>query len=268
VSHVLDHTMLNERLRTLRGRVEPHRVQLLAHPVYRSVDTLPRLRTFMEHHVFAVWDFMSLLKRLQREFTITDVPWLPPRDRLACRLINEIVLGEESDADGRGGFASHFELYLEAMRDVGADTSTVRSFIGRLQRGESVRTALADAAVPPPVRAFTRATFEFVDGPSIVAVAAAFTLGREDLVPEMFRRFVAGLDRNATTGLERFQYYLDRHIQLDEQEHGPMALQMLAAVCGDRDEAWREAEEAVIRAVAARTAFWDGVLAAITGSGV
>src|SRR6056297_486004 len=106
-----------DHLNTLKQNLEPYRRQLIDHPLYDAIGDLASLRIFMQHHVFAVWDFMSLLKTLQRRFTGSGVPWLPANNRLAARLINEIVLGEESDDDGRGGYASHFELYLQAMTD-------------------------------------------------------------------------------------------------------------------------------------------------------
>jgi hypothetical protein len=92
---------------------------LLGHPVYREINSLAALRLFMEHHVFAVWDFMSLLKTLQVRLCCVGVPWLPAADPQATRFINEIVLAEESDEDGQGGYLSHFGLYLRSMTRCG-----------------------------------------------------------------------------------------------------------------------------------------------------
>ena len=64
------------------------RAQLLDHPVYAEVASIVDLRRFMEDHVFAVWDFMSLLKRLQQDLTCTKVPLFPANNARAARLID------------------------------------------------------------------------------------------------------------------------------------------------------------------------------------
>jgi hypothetical protein len=252
-----------DRLADLHHRLEPLRNKLFAHEIYTAVDSLPRLHAFMEQHIFAVWDFMSLLKALQRKLTCVEVPWLPTPHGRAARLVNEIVLGEESDADGTGGYSSHFQLYLAAMDETGADTRPMTRFVEKLAVGAPPAEALAHGDVPAPARRFTTATLDVARRGSLVAVAAAFTLGREDLVPEMFRRIVAGLAKNPKAGLTRFSYYLDRHIEVDSGEHGPMALEMLAMLCGDDDAKWHEAATAAAAAITERIALWDGVLAAV-----
>src|SRR5437762_1475238 len=136
------------RIERLRARLAPWRAALSCHPVYREIDGPAALRLFMEHHVFAVWDFMSLLKALQRRLCCNDVPWLPPADHASARLVNEIVLAEESDEDGSGGFVSHFALYVRAMARCGADTSTVERFLDELRRGSPLTAALDTAGVP------------------------------------------------------------------------------------------------------------------------
>jgi len=252
-----------DRLADLQRSIEPLREKLFAHPIYTAVDSLPRLHAFMEQHIFAVWDFMSLLKSLQRKLTCVAVPWLPAANGAAARLVNEIVLGEESDVDGIGGHSSHFELYLAAMTETGADVRPIARFIESLRAGTSPTLALSEAEAPEPARRFTRATLEVAEGGSLPAVAAAFTLGREDLVPEMFRRIVAGLSKQPAAGLTRFSYYLDRHIEVDSGEHGPMALNMLAMICGDDAAKWHEATQSAAAAISERIALWDGVLAAV-----
>ena len=110
-------------MKSTKDRLNQKKAELSAHPIFSEIHSLSVLQRFMESHVFAVWDFMSLTKRLQQELTCTRLPWLPPRDPHAARLINEIVLGEESDDRLDAGHYSHFELYLDAMREIGASTT-------------------------------------------------------------------------------------------------------------------------------------------------
>lgn len=251
------------RLADLQQSLDPLRKKLFSHGIYTAVDSLPRLHAFMEQHIFAVWDFMSLLKALQRRLTCTDVPWLPTGHGKASRLINEIVLGEESDADGIGGYSSHFELYTAAMAETGADIGPITRFLKLLRAGVMSNEALVEAGAPEAARKFTTVTLDVAERGSLAAIAAAFTLGREDLVPEMFRRIVSGLATAPAAGLTRFSYYLDRHIEVDEGTHGPMALEMLAMICGNDDAKWLDARRAAADAITARLALWDGVLAAV-----
>ncbi len=249
-----------QALERLQQSLRPLRAQLFKHEVYRSIKTQDDLRTFMEHHVFAVWDFMSLLKVLQGRLTGVTVPWFPQGDRNARRLINEIVLEEESDEDGEGGYLSHFELYRAAMAQCGANTSGVDAFMGRLNQGQPVLEVLATTGVPMAAQAFVRTTWGIIESGPTHSIAAAFTLGREDLIPSMFRALVIDLDKSFPGQWHRLRYYLERHIQLDEEHHAPLALQMLAALCGTDQEKWREAEETARVALKARIALWDGIL--------
>lgn len=250
------------------SRLAPLQTRLLEHPVYQQIRGLKGLRRFMERHVFAVWDFMSLLKALQRQICCTTLPWVPPADPCSARLVNEIVLGEETDEDGRGGHASHFELYLEAMREAGADTSPVEGLVRRLRTGtdNSLAETLADSDVPAAAREFMQSTFSTIASDSLPAIASAFTYGREDLLPNVFRKIVTEIDSASPGGLGRFLFYLDRHISLDGDEHGPMARQLVERICGNDADRWRQAEEAAVRSLEARLSLWDAMAREI-GSG-
>lgn len=247
------------RLERLRRRLTPLKDALLAHPVYREINNLTALRLFMEHHVFAVWDFMSLLKALQAHLCWVDVPWLPAADPQATRFLNEIVLAEESDEDGQGGYLSHFGLYLRAMTRCGADTSTLDSFLAEIRKKRSVPAALAAVGVPDCIGRFVRQTFDSIEGGSLWSLASAFTFGREDLLPALFQRIVDELNVEAGGGLEDFRYYLRRHIGLDEGEHGPMAVRLVMSVCGNDEARWQDAEKAAVTALQARQDLWDAV---------
>ncbi len=243
----------------LRERIQPLRQDLLDHPIYRQLRGLDGLRLFMEHHVFAVWDFMSLLKALQREICGVSVPWIPSENSHTCRFINEIVLGEESDEDGQGGYTSHFELYRCAMQQCGASTATVDEFVNVVQQGEPVVSALRRANVGEPVSRFVSQTFEIIESNDICAIASVFTFGREDLLPSVFRKIVEGLNAETQGRLERFRYYLDRHIQLDDEEHGPMAKRLVADLCGSDAAKWKVAEEAALTALQSRLELWNSI---------
>jgi hypothetical protein len=235
------------------------RKRLLDHPLYGEVDSLERLKTFMSHHVFAVWDFFSLAKRLQQIVTCVDVPWLPPADGVSARLINDIVMSEESDEDGRGGYASHFDLYLEAMRELGADETAIGAYIERLARGEDCLEALDRTTLPPGVDEFVRFDLRLAMDGKPHEVAAAFCYGREDLIPDMFGELVGPISAEAGLEGSRIKYYIERHIILDSHEHAPLARRLVAQLCGDDEVRWREASAAAAGALEARIALWDGV---------
>src|SRR5579859_1651821 len=169
----------------LKAAVGPVRREVVGHPLYHRLTSMAAVVTFMEHHVFAVWDFMSLLKTLQRRLTCVEVPWVPSGHTGSRRLINDIVLVEESDEKGNG-FISHFELYLDGMRQAGADTSCIGAFIGLLRAGQPVLTSVKEAGVPEPAAEFVATTWEFIESAPVHCQAAAFAFGREDLIPDMF----------------------------------------------------------------------------------
>ncbi len=243
----------------IQQSIRPLREALLGHPIYHDLRDANALRGFMRHHVFAVWDFMSLLKALQRQLSCLTVPWLPPVHRAACRLINEIVLAEESDEDGQGGYASHFELYHRAMTRFEADTSGINGLLNALSTGQPVMTAIQSTELSPGIQRFVRTTFEVIESRDLCRIAAAFTFGREDLLPGVFQKIVDQIQAQVGHGLDDFQYYLQRHIDLDGGDHGPMASQLITMLCGDDPRNWQAAEEAAVASLQARLSFWDDI---------
>ena len=244
----------------LEKQISEARNAVISHPLYAALNSHRAIQTFLEHHVFAVWDFMSLLKSLQRNLTCVELPWVPTGPTGSRRLINDIVLVEESD-ELRGGFISHFELYLDGMAEARADTSVIHAFIEQLRAGRPVLEAIDAVGVPAPAAEFVRLTWGLIERAPVHAQAAAFAFGREDLIPDMFQRVVGVNERLGS--LDTFVDYLARHIEVDGEEHTPMAMQMLADLCGDDAAKWAESAETVNLALAARARLWDGILAAI-----
>lgn len=250
-------------LDVLRAEIEPLRQALLRHPLYESLDRPAALRTFMQYHVFAVWDFMSLLKSLQQRLCCVTVPWLPLFSTAGSRMINEIVLGEETDSDGRGGYCSHFELYRYAMLQFGADTTQIDALITQLRASAPVSQALVTVGVPEPVRQFVDHTFAIIQQGDLCRIASAFTFGREDLLPGVFQRIVDELGRQSAGGLSDFQFYLQRHVELDGEEHGPLAAQLMTSLCGSDPDRWQGATDAAVACLKSRLLLWNGIEEAI-----
>ena len=103
------------------AELEDLKKNLINHDLYKRINSVDDLKSFMEGHVYAVWDFMSLVKKLQQNLTCTTVPWTPSKTPLAARLINDIVLCEETDQFNNGKYMSHFEMYLSSMVEIGAN---------------------------------------------------------------------------------------------------------------------------------------------------
>ena len=237
------------------------------HSIYQSINSPRALQIFMQHHIYSVWDFMSLIKYLQNIVAPAQCPWLPSGDSDIQRFINELVLEEESDVIEQAGeeiATSHFELYCGAMREIGADPSMVLRFVEQIKT-EGMHVALEGSNIPEPSRQFTKQTFAFIASGNAYEVAAALALGREHIIPNMFRTILKEMQVSEQQA-PLFHYYLNRHIHLDEDFHAPLSLKLLLALCGDNAEHEQHAIEAARVAIDARIKFWDGVEQAIRAS--
>lgn len=254
---------MNRAIDVLKQQIEPLREKIVRHPVYSVIKDVDDLRIFMQYHVYAVWDFMSLLKTLQNNLTCTSVPWFPTGSADTRYLINEIVTGEESDVDINGVRISHFELYLQAMEQCGAPTHEIQTFINTLQQSKNLQEAFATAATPDAAAAFVEHTFNIIGSDKAHVQSAVFTFGREDLIPNMFISIINDINNELSGSIDIFRYYLERHIEVDGDHHSNLALQMTANLCGDNEHYWQEASAAVIASLQKRIELWNGVYEAI-----
>jgi len=248
---------MQNKLKELKLKLAPYQTQLINHPLYTDLVSLEDIRQFMECHVFAVWDFMSLLKSLQIELTCNTLPWFPVSTPENRYLINEIVLGEESDLDKFGNRTSHFEMYVEAMEEFGACTKGIHRFIKQMKLTKDLDASFKYAEAPQSVIDFVKYTFQIVYSPKLHVKAAVFTYGREDVIPKMFYQLVQDLNKSNMGQLEKFMYYLERHIELDGDSHKFLAEKMLMNICGDSPILWEEATSESIKALKYRLALWD-----------
>ena len=242
--------------------LEQRSAELKEHAIFGRVRSTHDLRYFMTWHVFAVWDFMSLVKRLQREFTTVTLPWVPPTRPTAARLLNDIVLGEESDETPDGSYASHFDLYLSAMREVGADTSQIEEFVDLIRANIDVEVALRMVNAPQPVQNFVLATMETVRNGSVFDVLGSFLYGREDAIPQMFKTLLTDWSVPPEE-TPTFVYYLQRHIELDGDSHGPAAQRLVSDLAQGNANRLQQIRQAGISAIEDRIALWDALESAL-----
>jgi hypothetical protein len=237
-------------------KIQEHRSLLENHSllVTNTIQSPEDLRIFMKYHVFAVWDFMSLLKTIQHNVVPSGNLWLPSQGTRSdiARLINEIVLCEESDIspDGKSSI-SHFDLYLQAMLEVGADTDLIKTYLKQIEETGNI----SDCS--EVVREFVESTFEAIRrGPH--CAAASFCYGRETVIPSMFIRLLRQINIS-NTDAPKFHYYLERHIQVDGEDHGPMSENLVNYFCKNDPFLIHEAEQAAINAITARIKLFDRI---------
>ncbi|MGJ1195821.1 DUF3050 domain-containing protein [Sphingobacterium spiritivorum] len=249
-----------DRIQEVHDYIQAERDVLLKHPLYEKLNDLESLRHFTEVHVYAVWDFMSLLKALQVKLTCTQVPWFASAYPNTRYLINEIVLAEESDEYIDGSRLSHFEMYLDAMLTIGADPQAMLDFINSLRNGENIQTAIDSGKLDIRIKDFLNFTFDTIAKGGAHEIASAFTFGREDLIPGMFTSMLSNIQNNSpAVDLSKLIYYFDRHISLDGDEHGPLAMQMITELAGEDDNKWQEIKNTAKAALQKRIALWDAI---------
>ena len=252
-----------ERIEFIEQEIAGLRRELTNHKLYNVLSNIDDIRLFMESHVYAVWDFMSLLKALQHNLTCTTLPWKPVASATTARFINEIVFGEETDVNENGVPRSHFEMYLDAMQEVDADTSKVLNMVDSIDGLANIDTVLANANLKPAEKNFLQFTFDTIKTNETHKIAAAFTFGREDLIPDMFIEIIKGTENSSKSSFPKLTYYLERHIEVDGDEHGPLSLAMIQELCGDDDKKWSEALAVSKDALQHRINLWEEIATTI-----
>ena len=243
----------------IEGRISHLKDKLTNHRLYKHLKDIEDVKRFTQYHVFAVWDFMSLLKALQNSLTCTKVPWVPNKNSNTARFINEIVLGEETDLNSEGKYKSHFDMYIDAMRSIDSDTSTIESFIKSINGGAAINDAMNLVNADNVIKEFVDFTFKIIDTKKDHMIASAFAFGREGMIAEMFIEILTGSSQINNTSYKPMIYYLERHIELDGDEHGPMAMKMISELCDDDESKIEETISVAEEALKQRIYLWDRI---------
>lgn len=247
--------------------VEHESDELTQHPILHAVSDRAGLRVFMASHVYAVWTHISLVKRLQHELTSVAVPWVPPRSRHAARLINELVTGVECDLDADGAPISHYELYLDAMQNVGADTRSIRRFVQLIDDGSSsaLERAFDSATTPQHVRTYVRHALRVARQGSLAQVMGCFLHERDISLQQSITRLLAEWTRTSPA-LPRLAYYLERHSQLECGRHAERLQRVVQELDSTSPRFADDVLASARESLGTRIRFWDGVLAEIRHS--
>ena len=244
----------------IEGKIKSHRDKLLNHRLYSNIERIEDLQIFTENHIYAVWDFMSLLKALQIKLTCTKTPWVPNNNSQTAYLINEIVLAEETDVNQLGERKSHYELYIDAMIDIGAKIEFPTKNINEIASSKNVFASIDNLELHKNIKEFLRFTFSVIEEGKPHKIAAIFTFGRENLIPNMFNEILREFEKNIKDkDISKLIYYFERHIELDEDEHGPMALEMVSMLAENDQKKWDEIEKISIEALEKRILLWDAI---------
>lgn len=227
------------------------------HPIFPRLKSLEAVKVFMEHHIWCVWDFMYLAKSVHSSLSGRGA-WSPSPCPETLADFNDILATEETDIGPTGKLGSHFEFFVEAMEQAGADTIPVRAFQRQVELGEAPLLAMRKSKAPTSAIQFVSATMNDASGPTHIR-AASFCLAREDLVPRLLRRLRRYVPWNHPR-LEMLKWYVDRHIELDTVHHGPTGRRILAAVIAGDSNRRAEASAAAELAIAARVKYLDAIL--------
>ena len=150
-------------------------------------------------------------------------------------------------------------MYLDAMDQIGAEKEDIEIFIIDIKSGKKINPTIHGLSIDHAVKDFLQFSFEIINTEKSHQIASAFTYGREDIIPDMFISILKELDPE-NNRYSKLKYYLDRHIEIDGNLHGPLAQKMLVELCNDNQNKWDEVYTVAKNCLQYRIKLWDSIL--------
>ena len=244
-------------LESNKNKLDELKHKITTHPLFANKLEPKHMCKFMESHIFAVWGFMSILKSLQKIITPSNLPWIPNKNTKngLVNFVNEIILSEESDYIEGIGFISHFEIYLLAMKNMGAKTDQLDKLTSRIMDNGYNKKFIDDVDASAEVKSFLKYDLEVSMNGTLPEIIGAFTLGREKVIPNMFSYILPAIEE--TSASKYLITYLERHIDIDGDRHGPLSMKLLNASC-DKEQL-SPAYASAIKSLELRLLVWDRI---------
>ena len=154
-------------------------------------------------------------------------------------------------------------LNCTAMRwcPAGASTTRIDNLLAQINCNPNEQLTIAELDLPASVKVFVSSTFDIIQRNDTVELASAFLYGREDILPTLFTPIIRTISGDYSGRLDKFVYYLDRHIEVDQDEHQPAATRLLQSLCKNNAAKLERARNTASNALNNRIRLWDGILA-------
>ncbi len=265
-----------ERIARMEKRVAPLRMWLESHKLHEALGgDVDDLRKFAEIHVWCVWVMMSMLKAFQVELATKEtLPWIPSSDgrkkEKLARMVNEMALRYQYWVvdEKTGKTTTNFEMYLQAMAQLGCDSAEITSFLSFLHKSArcglpcaaSMEAALRFCAMPRGVAGVLRYCFALIQSRQLHRLAASFAFVRNK--SSVVSALLATLDKARAEEGQDFDLYrrwLERFAGLLDHNFAPLAFQILVELCGDDEAKWREVEQTAAESLQVQRIFFDDV---------
>ena len=247
-----------ENLEIYKKELNQLKKSIRKHSLFSNKLTNRQIAIFMESHIYSVWGFMSLLKSLQYGLSSNNLPWIPTSNTTngLINFINEIVLSEESEYIKGIGFTSHFEIYLLAMKKIGAKANEIKKLIKNIEKNKKYKDAILDIKINKEVKDFLDFDIKTSQSNSLPKIIGGFTLAREQVIPNMFEYIIPAIKDKKSA--KYFITYLKRHITIDGDRHGPLATRLLKTICTSNNDMCI-AYKSGIKSLKLRLKVWDKV---------
>ena len=143
------------------------------------------------------------------------------------------------------------------MEEIEAETATINHFVSGIKDLDSIGNYIKKSDLNSAIKSFLNFSFLTIEGWKSHEIAAAFTFGREEIIPDMFIEIIQQTEKTNKISLDKINYYLQRHIDLDGDEHGPLAHEMIVGLCKNDSKKWEEVIDISKKALKERIQLWD-----------